>query len=289
MLLACVVLGLQICCNGRIRKRGVEMIVKDLGILEGAVLLFGGPYSNLQALQGVLDVASRLEIPADRMICTGDVVAYCGDPATTVDLIRQAGCVVVAGNCEKQLADGGADCGCGFADDTACSLLARGWYAHALGAVSTGARAWMGACPDVVVFTHSGKRYAVIHGGLTDISRFIWSSSDEAVFAAEITALEALLGPIDGVVAGHSGIAFMRDIGGVAWINAGAIGMPPNDGSSQTRYVILDDRADIRRLDYDHVGAKRSMALAGLRQGYDNALGMGYWPSEDVLPLELRR
>ena len=80
------------------------MQIKDLGALSGPVLIFGGPYSNLQATQAVLAWADAHAVPPERMICTGDVVAYCAEPAETVALIRAAGCAVLAGNCERQLA-----------------------------------------------------------------------------------------------------------------------------------------------------------------------------------------
>ena len=87
---------------------------RDLGALEGPLLLFGGPYSNLQATRALRAEAERLGIPPARVICTGDVVAYCGDPAATVDEIRDWGCHVVLGNCEESLGRDGEDCGCGF-------------------------------------------------------------------------------------------------------------------------------------------------------------------------------
>src|SRR5450432_1834339 len=95
------------------------------------LLLFGGCYSNLQATQALFDQAKRLGIPPNRVICTGDVVAYAADPAATVDLVRQAGMHVVMGNCEESLGTNAADCGCGFATGSACDLLSVAWYAHA--------------------------------------------------------------------------------------------------------------------------------------------------------------
>src|SRR5437763_580683 len=62
--------------------------------LHGPVLVFGGPYSNLDATQALLDQAARMRIPAEGIICTGDLVAYGADAAATVSLIRRAGCHV---------------------------------------------------------------------------------------------------------------------------------------------------------------------------------------------------
>ena len=148
----------------------------------------------------------------------------------------------------------------------------------------------MGTCPDIVTFAQAWRRFAVIHGGLTDISRFLWPSSPEAAFHQEIDLVDDAVGPVDVVIAGHCGLAFRRRIGAVDWINAGVIGMPPNDGRSQTRFVLLEKgQAQICRLDYDAVAARAAMEGAGLVQGYHAGLTTGYWPSEEVLPPDLRR
>src|SRR5215472_14622804 len=78
------------------------------------LMVFGGPYSNLEATRAVLEEAARLSISADHIICTGDVVAYGADAAATVDLVRDRVGHVVMGNCEQSLAAGSVDCGCGF-------------------------------------------------------------------------------------------------------------------------------------------------------------------------------
>lgn len=262
---------------------------QDLGELAEPVLLFGGPYSNLQATEAVLSQAAALGVSEGHVICTGDVVAYCAQPAETVAAVCAAQVVVVAGNCEKQLAANALDCGCGFEAGTTCDLLSAGWYAHANAEVDDEARRWMAGLPDVVTFQQGGSRVAVIHGGVTDVARFVFSVSPEVVFVEEIAALEALVGPVDMVIAGHSGIAFERQVGDVIWVNAGAVGMPEHDGRRETRFVILQDgKAEIRELAYDAQSACTAMQKVGLRQGYDRALLSGYWPSEDVLPQELR-
>src|ERR1700737_1205353 len=82
--------------------------------VDGPLLVFGGSYSNLEATRAILDEATRLSISADRIICTGDVVAYGADAAATGDLVRDRVGHVVMGNCEESLAAGSADFGCGF-------------------------------------------------------------------------------------------------------------------------------------------------------------------------------
>ena len=67
---------------------------------DGPVLVFGGPYGNLQATAAVLDEARARGIDADRVICTGDLAAYCANPSETIDIVRASGIHVVAGNCD---------------------------------------------------------------------------------------------------------------------------------------------------------------------------------------------
>lgn len=265
------------------------MRVADLGELNGPVLLFGGPYSNLPALEALIAEAARRAIPPGGMICTGDVVAYCAQPAETVARIRALGCAVVAGNCERQLASGAPDCGCGFEDGTACDLLSAGWYGFADARAGAEDRRWMRDLPDLAVFRHGGKRYGVVHGGVTDIARFLWSVSPDDAFAQEMAAFARIAGPVDAIVAGHCGIPFVRHLGAGTWINAGVIGMPPNDGRPQTRYAVLSEgEVAVIELNYDAAAAQAAMQTAGLTQGYHTALCSGYWPSEDVLPPALR-
>lgn len=85
------------------------MKIGDLGAMVEPLPLLGGPYSNLQAPRAPV----ALGFPVEWMICTGDVVASCADPAATVAETRALGCAVVEGNLEEQLAVGAGDCGCG--------------------------------------------------------------------------------------------------------------------------------------------------------------------------------
>lgn len=263
--------------------------VDDLGVLTGDVLLFGGPYSNLQATQAVLAQAEKRAVAGKNVICTGDVVAYCAQPLETLAAIRATNATVVAGNCEQQLAVGATDCGCGFDVGTVCDLLSARWFSHADKLIGAADRAWMRSLPDVVVFEQAGRRVAVVHGGMTDVARFIWPTSPETVFEQEIAALEAQVGVVDTVVAGHCGVPFERQIGPTTWVNAGVIGVPPHDGARATRFAILSQgKVTFHKLHYDVSAAFAQMQESGLCQGYDQALLSGYWPSEDVLPQELR-
>lgn len=249
-------------------------------------LIFGGPYSNLQATRAVLAEAARRGIAPERVICTGDVVAYAADAAACCDLMMASGVAVLMGNCEENLAAGAQDCGCGFEEDTACDLLSRAWYAHADAQVTPAHRAWMAGLPRRIdLALPDGRSLAVLHGGATEISRFHFPSAPDVVLAAELAATGA-----DGVIAGHCGIPFARILSaGGLWLNAGAIGMPANDGTPRGWFALLTPMGDglaveILPLDYEYRAAATAMRQAGLPEGYAAGLESGLWPSCDVLP-----
>src|SRR6516164_2999063 len=141
------------------------------------LMVFGGPYSNLEATRAVLDEAARLSISADRIICTGDVVAYGADAAATVDLVRDRVGHVVMGNCEQSLAAGSDDCGCGFPTGSSCERLSAAWFAYASRELNNDARSWMADLPRRINIEIGGCRLAVIHGGVDMINRFIFAST----------------------------------------------------------------------------------------------------------------
>jgi predicted phosphodiesterase len=245
--------------------------------------VFGGPYSNLRALTALRARAAALGIDAAHTICTGDVVAYCAELEETIAAIRAWGCHVVAGNCEEQLAAGADDCGCGFAENSACNDLAKSWYAFASGRVSAESKRWMAALPGFMTFSVAGWRFRVIHGGVACINRFVFASQD-TLMAEELAAAGA-----DIVIAGHAGLPFIKRIGERVWFNPGVIGMPANDGTPQVWYGLIDGGGNelimsLRRLTYDHLGAAAATKDAGHANAYAQALVSGLWPTLDVLP-----
>jgi hypothetical protein len=258
-------------------------------VMDGPVLVFGGPYSNLEATEAVLAEAARRGIPPARIVCTGDVVAYCADARATVERVREAGIHVVMGNCEEKLGAGAEDCGCGFAPGSACDRLAAEWFAHADRTLDADARRWMAQLPRRLDLLIAGLRLAVIHGGLEEISRFVFPSMPARVKALELKAAQC-----DGIVAGHCGIPFSQVIataeGPRLWHNAGAAGMPANDGTARVWCSILTPGPEPRSLAIEHVAltydaasAAEKMRTAGLVD-YADALTTGLWPSCDVLP-----
>jgi predicted phosphodiesterase len=249
----------------------------------GPLLVFGGPYSNLEATRALLAEARRRGIPAGNIVCTGDLAAYCADPQGVIDLLRCSGTHIVMGNCEESLAAQAADCGCGFAEDSACAALSGEWYPYAERNIDAESRIWMRSLPRQLHLEINGRRLVVVHGGVTSINRFIFATSAEAI-EEELAASGC-----DGVIAGHCGLPFTCLSGGRLWHNAGVVGMPANDGTARVWFSVLvpshgEIRVEHHALDYDHTTAATKMRQCSLPEGYAAALATGLWPSCDVLP-----
>ena len=258
--------------------------IRDLGTIEGPVLIFGGPYSNLEATWTLLAEAERLGIETRNMICTGDTVAYGADPEETVAILRRRGIATVLGNVEEQLGAEAADCGCGFAAGTICDRLSAAWYGYTAARLDRDAKAWMAALTCMIRFTLGRRRFAVVHGAPSRINRFVFASAADHDLAAEIA-----LSGAEAVIGGHCGLPFTRSIGDKLWHNVGVIGMPANDGTPRTWFspLALDGtriRLTRHPLTYDHGRAAEKMREAGLPAEYWQALGSGLWDNDEILP-----
>lgn len=252
------------------------------------MLLFGGPYSNYAATVAMRQRARDLAIPPERTVCSGDVIAYCGEPCETLELIRDWGIHLVMGNCEESLAFGEADCGCGFDPGSECSLLAVTWYDYANRVVSADQRQWMRALPRHIDFSMSGADFRIVHGSLGSINEFVFASSEQQARLEQIREAG-----IDVVIGGHSGIPFGQRMQERHWLNTGVIGMPANDGGSHGWYLLLEPgeqaiEASWHRLDYDSEASRASTVAAGM-SAYGQALVDGLWPNVDILPEAERR
>lgn len=258
----------------------------DAGHLSAAhpLLIFGGAYSNVRATRALREVADRLAIPPTHVICTGDVVAYAAEPVETAGLVREWGCLAIAGNCEEQLGTGAADCGCNFEEGTACDRLAKGWYPYADRLMTPDLRRWMTSLPRTLTFVYADRRFRVVHGGVEGTADWIFGS-DVQIIQRELDKAEA-----DVVLAGHCGLPFLRQVGRRTWFNSGALGMPANDGTPDVWYGLATPDRDgsltlsLHRLAYEHMEAAAAMRRSGHANPYARTLITGIWPSMDVLP-----
>ncbi len=260
--------------------------LKNLEILRGdKILVFGGVYSNLQALEALQKVAENEGISPDNIICTGDIVGYCAQPSECLDMIEKWGIHAIQGNVEENLLSGNDDCGCNFTEGGRCDMFSRQWFPYAASRMTEQNLTYLKTLPQFIDFQYVGKRFRVLHGSLNNISEFIFKSTDWAVKADNFNKTQA-----DVILAGHCGLPFVDEKDGKIWLNAGVIGMPANDGGTGVWYLILDNTEGggsyaFHRLDYDFKTAHALMLEHKLPRSYAQTLLNGIWDNTEIMPL----
>ncbi len=265
---------------------------RNLGTLSGPVLIFGGAYSNLDALVAVREEARRRGIPPGNVICTGDTPGYCAEPQECLEALADWNCHAIAGNVETNLVNGTDDCGCGFGDGSRCDMFAKLWYSYAARHVTEANLQFMAELPDVLRFTYAGKEVVVLHGSPRNQSEFVWRSTP-----AELKAQFCADAGAEVVIGGHCGLPFAHYLANPAdqqpglplWLNAGVIGMPANDGTPRTWFMTLRDAEgfdfDFHPLDYAHRTAKaKMMDDRRLPVAYAATLTTGIWDNTEIMP-----
>ncbi|MDN3666283.1 metallophosphoesterase family protein [Algibacter miyuki] len=255
-----------------------------LGQITGKVLLFGGIYSNLQALEALKQVAEKENILPENCISTGDLFGYCAQPEETAQLFKIWKAKSIAGNVEKQLNDGAENCGCDFRAGSRCDDFSQQWYPFVQSKLSKNSLDFIKTLPDHITFHYAGKQVMVVHGSYQNISEFIFKSTPW-----ESKAPSFLDNAFDVVIGGHCGLPFQDKQDDKLWINPGVIGMPANDGTPSVWYAILDDtngtlNVEHHTLHYNHKLTNKLMLNGVLPEEYARTIITGIWDNTEILP-----
>lgn len=258
--------------------------IEHIGTKKGKLLLFGGVYSNLQALEKLISIAKEEGISSENCICTGDITGYCAQPEETVQTFKNWGALSISGNVELQLANDSEDCGCDFKAGGRCDSFSKMWFPYTKMHLSEESLKWISKIPENIRFEYADKKITVVHGNYGNVSEFIFKSnaqkSKENCFAATNSNV---------IVAGHCGLPFHQRIKDKLWINPGVIGMPANDGTTRVWYVILDEKdgeiqVNHHAFEYDFKTAQQLMLQNHLPEEYADTLSSGIWDNMEILP-----
>lgn len=262
----------------------MDKTINNIGKLTGKVLLFGGVYSNLQALEALIAIAESEGIPAKNCICTGDIIGYCAQPEETIQAFKTWNAKSIAGNVELQLRNGEADCGCDFTLGSRCDNFSQQWYRYAQRKLSKEALNYLQTIPDHIKFNFGGKDFTVVHGSYFNVSDFIFNSTPWKIKQPNFEATQS-----DVIIAGHCGLPFYTKKNTQLWLNPGVIGMPANDGNTSVWYAILDASTppfnfEFCTLPYDYTLASTLMLNEVLPAAYAKTISSGIWDNMEILP-----
>ncbi|TXD54047.1 MULTISPECIES: metallophosphoesterase family protein [unclassified Polaribacter] len=262
----------------------MDQKIESLDKITGKILLFGGVYSNLQALEALKQIAEKENIAPENCICTGDIVGYCAQPEETVQLFKLWGAKSIVGNVEIQLRENADDCGCDFREGSRCDDFSQLWYPFAQSRLSENSLEFLKTLPNHINFQYADKNATVVHGSYFQVSEFIFKSTDWAVKKPNFEATNCNL-----IIAGHCGLPFHHQQEEKIWLNPGVIGMPANDGSPDVWYAIIEDSNDLfnfthHTLHYNYKLTSTLMQNGLLPEEYSRTIITGIWDNTEILP-----
>jgi putative phosphoesterase len=226
-------------------------------------------HANLPALQAALARIEQLGI--DDVYCGGDLVGYGPHPNEVCALIAERAIPTIYGNYDYAIAREEEDCGCAYvtAHDRQLGQLSVDWtLAH----TSCEAREFMLGLPFDARFAVGETRVHLVHGSPRKVNEYLFEDKPARLYE-RLAAAER-----DPVLAfGHTHKPWMREHGGVLFVNCGSVGKP-KDGDPRAAFAVLQTAAGggvevrIERVAYDAETVAAEVRAAGLPGEYADKL-----------------
>ncbi|MDQ3934768.1 MAG: metallophosphatase family protein [Actinomycetota bacterium] len=211
----------------------------------------GDVHGNLHALRTALDAVRAAG--AETILCPGDVVGYGPRPDECVELLTEAGALVVAGNHDLMAI--------GELPIERTGGVVRTTIEWTRENISGATRAWLAALP---LELRTGDGVFMTHGAIGDPTRYI---RDEAAAGRQLAAMYERDPEAKVLLLGHTHhAASMRPPGGGWLVNAGSVGQS-RERRPVARALVFDPEsreADFLALDYDVQATKRELRERGL-------------------------
>jgi putative phosphoesterase len=229
-------------------------------------------HANLPALQAVLRRIDELDV--DGLYCGGDLVGYGPHPDEVCALIAQRAIPTIHGNYDHAIARDLEDCGCAYvtAHDRELGQRSVDWtLAH----TDRSSKDFMRALPFDLRFAVGETAVHLVHGSPRKVNEYLFEDKPARLYERLAAAEEAGV-----LVFGHTHKPWIREYGGVLFVNCGSVGKP-KDGDPRAAFAVLEAdaggrvRARIERVVYDAAAVAREVAAAGLPLEFADKLVLG--------------
>jgi len=246
------------------------------------IAVFGGAYSNPYALRALLNDAGQRG--CRRVYCLGDLGGFGAEPEALWPLLVDGRVQCIAGNYDVAIGRGDDNCGCGYRDrrDNEFAQVA---YDYTRAHTSPAFAAWMRSLPHDHRETIAGVDLHMVHGSPIGVNDFFWESLSDNEVTERLEASGA-----DIVLCTHSGLPWVKRLGGRTAVNVGVIGRPANDGRREVWYAVVDladgqAKVELVDLHYDWAAQAASVRAAGLPEAFADTIETGWWTTcLQVLP-----
>ena len=247
--------------------------------------IFGGVYNNHVALKALLDT-----VDADHFYCLGDIGGFGPSPDKVFPMLQRDDVSVMQGNYDHSIGNRLDDCACGYVDPRD-QHFAQISYDYTLANTSEHNKDWLRDLPTEFRLTWGTTSVLLAHGSPRRTNEFLWESTTSDTFLEHLLSQEK----VDALFVTHTGIPWIRNLpSGKIVVNVGVIGRPPNDGTHDVDYVLVevaDDGVEIapHKLSYNFEALAHEMREEKLPQEFVETVLTGYWTTcLEILPAKER-
>jgi putative phosphoesterase len=225
-------------------------------------------HANLPALEAALRRIEELGI--ERVYCGGDLVGYGPHPNEVCRLIEDRAIPTIYGNYDYAIARDLDDCGCAYVNqhDRELGQKSVEWtLAH----TDQRSKDFMRELPFDLRFAVGERSVHLVHGSPRKVNEYLFEDKPPSLYERLAGAEDA-----DTLVFGHTHKPWVREYGGVSFVNCGSVGKP-KDGDPRAAFAVLRPGArhaevTIERVGYDADAVAREVAAAGLPAEYADKL-----------------
>ncbi len=234
----------------------------------GRVAIVTDIHANQPALEAALEAIAKLDV--EGVYCGGDLVGYGPHPNEVCRLIEERDIPAIYGNYDYSIARDLEDCGCAYVDPHDREL-GRQSVAWTVEHTDQRSKDFMRGLPFDLRFAMGAKRVRLVHGSPRKVNEYLFEEKPARTFERIAVGADC-----DVLVFGHTHKPWVREYGGVLFVNCGSVGKP-KDGDTRGAFALLelDDgvvRASIKRIAYDADAVAREVAAAGLPAEYADKL-----------------
>ena len=235
---------------------------------DDAVAVITDIHANLPALEAALARIDQLGI--ETVYCGGDLVGYGPHPNDVCALIAAREIPTIYGNYDYAIARNLDDCGCAYItpEDRALGQRSVAWT---LEHTDQPSKDFMRELPFDVHFPVGGTDVHLVHGSPRKVNEYLFEDKPARLYERLAAAEDA-----DALVFGHTHKPWVREYGGVLFVNCGSVGKP-KDGDPRAAFAILTAAAgvpavQIERVAYDARAVADEVAAAGLPSEFADKL-----------------
>ena len=217
-------------------------------------------HANLPAFEAALSWIDGEGI--HQVYCGGDLVGYGPRPNEVCRLISERQLPTIYGNYDWAIARDEEDCGCAYVTphDREIGQLSVDWT---LVNTDEASKHFMRELPFDRRFGLGGKRVRLVHGSPRKVNEYLFEDKPKKTFERIAAGADC-----DVLAFGHTHKPWVREYGGVLFVNCGAVGKP-KDGDPRAAFATLAARdgeleVEIRRVTYPAEEVAAEMREVGL-------------------------